>query len=402
MVDIKEMFKSELKKDSVFKNKNVVSPHYIPEILPFRDPQIKEIITNIAPALSGKKINNLFIYGKTGTGKTSTIRVVLSKMEELAREREDCEKVVTTYINCRNHNTKYRIILKHINDFFKHDYVGYSASFVYDKLIEYVKTNKVSIIIVLDEIDLTKDVDDTVYALTRANDELGEGAISIIGISNNVMFKQKLDPRTKSSLCERELVFPPYNAGELAKILEDRVAEGFNENAVDDSALRLASAYAAQESGDARTAILLLLRAGELADENKDNRVNEHHVREAKKRVEKDILLNMVSTLPEQLQYVLYAITKLTKSRVQTVLSNNGDEILHSGEVYNEYYKISKIQGKNPVSLKWFKQYLDELELYGLIATTISGKGVRGTTTLIKLGVDATILSNILEPKTTI
>ncbi len=393
------MFKSELKRSSVFKNKDIVSPHYIPDILPFRDDQIKEIITNIAPALSGKKIGNLFIYGKTGTGKTSTIRVVLAKMAELIKERTDCESVITTYINCRNHNTKYRIILKHINDFDSHDYVGYSSSFVYDKLMDYIKNKKIALIIVLDEIDLIKDVDEAVYSLTRANDELSSGSVSIIGISNNVMFKQKLDPRTKSSLCERELVFPPYNAGELTKILQDRTAEGFNENCVDDSAIRLASAYAAQESGDARTAILLLLRAGELADENNEIQVVEAHVRDAKKRVEKDILLDMVGTLPEQLQYVLFAVTRLTKYRTQTVLSHNGEDVLYSGEVYGEYYKIAKTQGKNPVSLKWFKQYLDELELYGLIATTLSGKGVRGTTTLIKLGVDASILNTILEPK---
>ena len=399
MVDIKEMFKSELKKNSVFKNKNVVSPHYIPTILPFRDDQIKEIILNLAPALQGKKINNLFLYGKTGTGKTSTIKIVLSKMEELAKERSDCKKIVTTYINCRNHNTKYRIILKHINDLYNHDYVGYSSSFVYDKLTEYVKKNSISLIMVLDEIDLIKDVDDTVYALTRANDELTEGSISIIGISNNIMFKQKLDPRTKSSLCEKELVFPPYNANELTKILQDRVEDGFNSGCVDDSAIALASAYAAQESGDARTAILLLLRAGEIADENNDIKITETDVRNAKKKVEKDILLNMVSTLPEQLQYVLFAITRLTKSKSQTTLAPNNEGILHSGEVYNEYYRISKIQGKSPVSLKWFKQYLEELELYGLIGTTISGKGVRGTTTLIKLGVDVGVLNGILEPK---
>ncbi|PIU02935.1 MAG: cell division control protein Cdc6 [Candidatus Diapherotrites archaeon CG09_land_8_20_14_0_10_32_12] len=399
MVDIKEMFKSEIKKNSVFKNKNIVSPHYIPDILPFRDDQIKEIISNLAPALQGKKINNLFLYGKTGTGKTSTIKVVLSKMEELAKERTDCKSIVTTYINCRNHNTKYRIILKHINDLYKHDYVGYSSSFVYDKLAEYVKKNKIGLIIVLDEIDLIKDVDDAVYALTRANDELTDGSISIVGISNNVMFKQKLDPRTKSSLCEKELVFPPYNAHELTKILQGRVEEGFNKDCVDDSAIGLASAYAAQESGDARTAILLLLRAGEIADENKEIKITETDVRNAKKTVEKDILLNMVSTLPEQLQYVLFAITRLTKSKNQTTLGPNNEGILHSGEVYNEYYRIAKIQGKSPVSLKWFKQYLEELELYGMIATTISGKGVRGTTTLIKLGVDAKILTGILEPK---
>ena len=74
-----------------------------------------------------------------------------------------------------------------------------------------------------------------------------------------------MDPRTKSSLCEKELVFPPYNAAELRSILKDRVEIAFRPGVVEESAINLAAAIAAQESADARTAVMLLLRAGDLA-----------------------------------------------------------------------------------------------------------------------------------------
>ena len=49
------------------------------------------------------------------------------------------------------------------------------------------------------------------------------------------------------------------------------------------------------------------------------------------------------------------------------------------------------------VSSRWFREYVNELETYGLILTTASGKGIRGTTTLIKLGFDAKKLKQALE-----
>ena len=70
-------------------------------------------------------------------------------------------------------------------------------------------------IVVLDEIDIIKDLDDMVYTLTRVNDELRKGGVSLIGISNKLTFKQGLDQRSKSSLNETEIVFPPYTSEQL-------------------------------------------------------------------------------------------------------------------------------------------------------------------------------------------
>ena len=46
--------------------------------------------------------------------------------------------------------------------------------------------------------------------------------ISLIGISNSLTFKDKLDPRVRSSLSEEELVFNPYTVVQLQRILSDR------------------------------------------------------------------------------------------------------------------------------------------------------------------------------------
>ena len=84
------------------------------------------------------------------------------------------------------------------------------------------------------------------------------------------------------------MVFPPYNAQELAEILRQRVGIAFRPGTVDESAITNAAAIAAQESGDARTAVMLLLRAGEIADRKNSGSVTDEEVKKAKKQVEEE------------------------------------------------------------------------------------------------------------------
>ena len=76
------------------------------------------------------------------------------------------------------------------------------------------------LVVVLDEIDVVKDLDDLIYTLTRANSDMKSGGITIVGVSNKVSFKEDLDPRSLSTLYENELVFPPYNSNELSRNIE--------------------------------------------------------------------------------------------------------------------------------------------------------------------------------------
>lgn len=51
---------------TLFKNKEVLQANYSPEEIPYRDKQIEQVASILAPALIGQKTSNLFIYGKTG------------------------------------------------------------------------------------------------------------------------------------------------------------------------------------------------------------------------------------------------------------------------------------------------------------------------------------------------
>lgn len=379
------IFERAVQRHTLFRDKNLIMPHYTPKELPFREKQIEEVMTILTPALRGEKADNLFIYGVTGSGKTCVTRHVMQQLLEFAGAKN--VPVNGCYINCRTHSSKYRVLIKAVQEFYPADnFMGYSAAFIHDKIIEHAVQGR-ELVLVLDEIDMVKDVDDLVYELTRANDELKKGSVSIIGISNNLRFKDNLDPRTKSSLCEHEMVFPPYDANELREILKQRVELAFKPKTVASSAIGLAAALAASESGDARTAVMLLLRAGEIADRSGAERITDEEVKKAKSRVEDELILDMVCTMPRHQKLVLYTIAKLSTERNLRKITGEAERgVLYSGEVYDEYCRIAKHFNEGAVSSRWYRQCISELELYGIILTTASGKGVKGQTRFIKLG----------------
>ena len=71
-MEITDIFERELQKTTVFTDRNALSQHYLPDVLPHRERQIEQVTKLLAPALSGKRIHNLFVYGKTGIGKTAS------------------------------------------------------------------------------------------------------------------------------------------------------------------------------------------------------------------------------------------------------------------------------------------------------------------------------------------
>jgi len=391
------LFEGLTGESTVFKDREKITPHYTPKKLPFREKQVNEMVHSLKSALRSQKPDNLFLYGKTGTGKTACTRHVLAQLDEFIAKKKGSAR--TIYLNCRTYNSKYKVLSNAVHSFYPgKEFIGYSGSFIYEKLTEYCSKNRVDTIIALDEIDKVKDLDELVYALTRANDEMQKGSISVIGISNMLTFKERLDPRTRSSLCEKELVFPPYNAQELTKILSERAEQAFRSGVVLESAIHLAAAIAAQESGDARTAVMLLLRAGEIAERENSKKVSDKEVEKARKSVEEEIVFEMISTLPEQQQLVLMSIAKLTLQRKGVKrLGSTEKGVLLSGEVFDEYRKLASQYKESAVSSRWFQQYVNELEMYGLLSTTRSGKGMRGNSRLIKLSFEPREIKATLE-----
>ncbi len=413
---IDDIFEAELQQRKIFKNTFILSPHYVPEELPHRESEIRDITKIIAPVLRNEKPNNLFIYGKTGTGKTCVIKYVIRRLEEFVSNPEKNPYgvvVKTVYMNCKIRDTKYKVLLKTLEDDALNDHnlkttplrdrpfnslKGMDPGDLYDRLYKVVNNNNMNLILILDEIDMVKKgLNDLMYILTRINDELKHGNVSIIGITNDMKVIRKMDPRSRSTLCQEERVFKPYNAIQLKTILRQRVEDGFQNDVIDDSVISLIAAFAAQD-GDARYALRLLKKSGEIARDSGDDKILKEHVEKAKDEVEEDIIAEAINTLPEHQQLVMYSIASLaSRGGMYKRLSGFGSGDLFTGEVYEAYENYCRLLNRKARTTRQFSEYLNELEMLGLITMRMSGKGTRGTTRFIRLGYSPDEIKSILR-----
>lgn len=190
-----DVFSRFLNGTQIFKDREVLRNDYIPENLPHREEQIRCFGETITPALKGSRCSNVFIYGKTGTGKTAVVKYVLNKLMHKAGELG--APISVCYANCRLNGTEYRILsslCESIN--VKVPFTGLALGEVFDRFKKGLNLRKSLLIVVLDEIDaLVKDRGDVLlYDLTRINEGLNCSKTSIVGISNDLQFKEFLDP----------------------------------------------------------------------------------------------------------------------------------------------------------------------------------------------------------------
>lgn len=153
--ELNNIFEQFLKKESLFKEKKVLQSRYIPDEVIHRDKQITQIANILAPTLRIEKPSNVFIYGKTGTGKTLSVKYLAEQMTIMAENKKIPLKIV--YINCklkRVADTEYRLIAQLAREFGREiPPTGLPTDEVYNIFLKSIGDEKRIIILILDEID---------------------------------------------------------------------------------------------------------------------------------------------------------------------------------------------------------------------------------------------------------
>lgn len=372
----------------VFRDREVLRHDYIPERLPHREEQIRRFGETIAPVLKGVRCSNVFLYGKTGTGKTAVIKYVLNRLE--MRAQEFGAPVKTCYVNCRLEGTKYRVLARLCEELgISVPFTGLSVGEVFNRFRIASDSLEIILFVVLDEIDvLVKERDQgLLYELTRINGSLSNSKVILAGISNDLRFKEFLDPRVFSSLSEEEIVFRPYDANELKIILADRAKLAFRDEVSCDGALSLCAALAAAEHGDARRALDLLRVAGEVAERNEARTVTGEHVREAERYIEHDRVSEALKNLTLHSKLVILSIFHLTVKNRGTV----------TGEIYEMYEDLCDQLAITPLTQRRVSTLLNELDAVGLLNARVVSMGRYGRTKKIGMEVTRTIIRTVFS-----
>lgn len=375
---------------SIIKNREILHFTYIPEIILHRKSEQEQVTQSLLPILKQSRPSNLLVYGKPGTGKTLVVKKVLSKIQERVEKSNFPIKLV--YSNSKNETTLYGLLVSLGRQLDLNEKelptTGLAISEVFKRLLNKIDEGKLNAIFVIDEIDylaqlVAKTGKDILYQLTRANEQLKEGSLTMVGISNDLTFKEKLDPRVISSLGEEEIVFTNYNVEQIKKILEERIVESFIENSVEEPALNLCAALAGGEHGDARRAIDLLRVSGELAERQQSDKVTIEHVREASLKIEENKEETSLKSYPLHEKLVLLAIMKA-----------NGSS---TGEIYSSYKNLCKAVGKDALTQRRVTQMLSEIELSGIISGRLIHQGIHGRTKKYKLTVSSEMIKKTFK-----
>jgi len=348
----------------IFADKRPLDEDYTPETILCRDDEISRYSEALQDIIEGFGPNNVFIYGQTGNGKT----VVTKKMMEFLRAETDKHDIPVTIleVNCNKDDSIFNVLISLINQLRPPDdqvpEQGPTKGFLWSTLYEELDELEGDAVVVLDEIDmLGADNDKLLYEFPRARKmgSLEDTRVGVIGISNNHMFKDSLDPRVKSTLCEYEIFFSPYDATELSEILQHYADLVFREDTVDEGVIELCAARAAQEQGDAREALDLLETAGNIARKRDTGQVTQTHVKEAGSRVEEQRVLTIVrEQLTSQMKLALLATA---------VLNIDNESSPRAKNIYQIYENICQVCGYEPRSKRRVNDFLDSIRLYGLL-----------------------------------
>jgi len=371
----------------VFKDREVLRHDYVPERLPHREEQIRRLGETVAPVLKGARSSNLFIYGKTGTGKTAVTRYVLSHLEFRAKEFN--APVKFCYVNCRMAGSEYRVFASLCQSMgVSVPFTGLSVGEVFDRFRAGLDVSRVMFIIVLDEADALVESrgDRLLYELTRINETLSKSKVTLIGISNDLRFKEFLDPRVLSSLSEEEIVFRPYDASELRNILSERAKAAFCASALSEAALGLCAALAAAEHGDARRALDLLRVAGEVAERKGVGVVIEEHVRDAEKHIEHNRVFESLQNLTLHSKLVVLSVYHLTSANASGA---------NTGEISEIYDELCAELGVTPLTQRRLSTLVNELDAMGLVNAKVVSMGRYGRTKKIRLEIQRSTIKEV-------
>jgi cell division control protein 6 len=275
---------------SIFKDREKLSPRYVPSSLLHRDGQMQEISNFLKGAVidpSKTFLKPLQIIGPAGTGKTSTIlRFGQTFVNEARKNGVSAQHV---YVNLKLQGGSkvvlYRFLLQNATP------EVYSSSLSAEEMLrvmlQQLQESKKYLLITLDEIDyFVKSTKDTsvVYDLTRLNEISPEKPCNVLGvifIARSKEFREKLDRAELSTLGRIAIEFAPYRPSEIRDILEARSEEAFNPGVVSEEVLEYIADLTVSPpvSGDLRYALDLLLYAGTLAENQSSDGILPDHVR---------------------------------------------------------------------------------------------------------------------------
>jgi orc1/cdc6 family replication initiation protein len=324
--------------NGIIADHEVLEEEYIPQNLPCREVQKKELAFCLSPIEKGMKSLDCLCHGKPGTGKTALVKYVLQQIQESTN-------AFALYVNCWENKTL-NLILDRLAEQLGLVIAEKGYSVKLSRMKQKIKNRPC--VVALDEIDKVsrENLNDILYMLKEI------GKVGVVCISNTRKYILDLDPRTSSRIRFTFIEFPVYSDEELLTILEQRVIDcrALFPNSCEPSILKKIADLAA---GDARIAIQLVRSAATIAEKLNRSRISDEDVEKGYEEV-KEI----------RKKYYLERLTP--HHRLIVGIVNENPRI--SSDSFYDVYKLKCIRlSLSPKSSRTFSNYVKELVELGYL-----------------------------------
>ncbi|MFC6905824.1 Cdc6/Cdc18 family protein [Halalkalicoccus tibetensis] len=385
-----DLFDETAPTDSVFAQKDVLDPLAEADEIIARENQERTLATILNGVHEGYLPPTVSIHGPPGTGKTMTTRRITS--EFAART----DLLAVEYVNlkdCRSIFSAANEIHFALTGEKRGAYEGLDGVFegIWTELADYPEWT----VLLLDEIDHVQhdtnyDPNEFFYRLLRGEGKLVRDIhLSCWLLSNElVTVDLRLDSRVESVLGDEELFFPPYGRDTLRAILEPRIERAFCDGAVPEDSFEHGVRKAAFHWGDARRALRLFRRAGEMANDRGLDQVTIDCLDANIEETEREATIEKLLSLPPKHFTVLVGVTDWKQTQ--------------TGEIVQPV-TAAKIQEDGTLTQldlgdRAIRTVITELETMGLVETWIDSKGDEGRVKQIQTTFDPQWVREAADP----
>lgn len=237
----------------------------VPLSLPCREGEFSLVYSHLEAAISDGTGNCIYISGTPGTGKTATVREVVSRLED-AVGQDELDDFIFVEINgmkITDPHQSYSLLWEALKG------ERASPSQALENLESEFKNpspRRTPCVVLMDELDQLVTKNQTVMYNFFNWPTLRHSRLIVLAVANTMDLPERtLSNKISSRLGLTRITFPGYTHEQLMQIIQSRL-EGVPGNIVDPDAIQFASRKVAAVSGDARRALDICRRAVELAE----------------------------------------------------------------------------------------------------------------------------------------
>jgi origin recognition complex subunit 1 len=241
----------------------------VPSSLPCRTAEFETVFTHLSAAITEGTGTCIYISGTPGTGKTATVREVVSQLNAavLAEEMDDFIFVEINGMKVTDPHQAYSMLWEAL----KGDRVAPSHALnLLEREFSHPSPRRVPCVVLMDELDQLVTKNQSVMYNFFNWPALRHSRLIVLAVANTMDLPERtLSNKISSRLGLTRITFPGYKHTDLMEIISSRLAN-VPGSIVDPDAIQFASRKVAAVSGDARRALDICRRAVEIAEEKSE------------------------------------------------------------------------------------------------------------------------------------